>query len=38
MHQPLNWAMHGAFRWTNRKDVRLAMVSFVVVYIIAAAS
>jgi peptidoglycan/LPS O-acetylase OafA/YrhL len=38
MHQPLNWAMHMAFRWKNWKDVRLAMVSFVVVYIIAALS
>jgi peptidoglycan/LPS O-acetylase OafA/YrhL len=36
MHQPLNWAMHTAFHWKNPKDVRLAMVSFVVVYVIAA--
>lgn len=38
MHQPLNWAMHSAFRWKDWKDVRLAMLSFVVVYIIAALS
>jgi peptidoglycan/LPS O-acetylase OafA/YrhL len=38
MHQPLNWAMHVTFRWQNWKDLRLTMVSFVVVYIIAALS
>ena len=38
MHQPLNWAMHVVFRWKDWKDLRLAMVSFVVVYIIAALS
>ncbi|HEX8410491.1 MAG TPA: hypothetical protein VF883_16620 [Thermoanaerobaculia bacterium] len=38
MHEPLNWALHTAFRWHDWKDVRLSMVSFVLVYIIAALS
>lgn len=38
MHQPLNWAMHTAFRWKDWNDLRLAMVSFVVLYIISALS
>lgn len=38
MHQPLNWAMHTAFRWRNQSDVRLAMVSFVLVYVLAVLS
>jgi peptidoglycan/LPS O-acetylase OafA/YrhL len=38
MHHPLNWAMHAAFRWNDAKDVRLAAVSFAVVYLIAAVS
>lgn len=36
LHQPANWAMHGVFRWQNWKDVRPEIVSFAVVYIIAA--
>jgi peptidoglycan/LPS O-acetylase OafA/YrhL len=38
MHQPLNWALHRAFRWQNWNDVRLAIVAFPVVYVIAALS
>jgi peptidoglycan/LPS O-acetylase OafA/YrhL len=38
IHNPLNWAMHTAFHWNNPKDVRLAAVSFVLVYLIAVLS
>lgn len=38
MHQPLNLALHYVLRWRDWKDMRLAAVSFVAVYLAAALS